>query len=76
MIDRKPVKNDRIYWPESSPSNIWTVTRTPDDNICWLHLPDGPLSQTSRTTCFIWKFKEGLNQLAAFYPESGANGKG
>jgi len=64
MLIRKPRKNDRITWPASSPENIWTVTEVHEDGICWLRLDDGPSTQTSRSTCFIWQFKDGLNKLA------------
>lgn len=55
-LSRKPVKGDRVRWPDWKPGRVAIVTRV-EGNLCWIQ--DGDV-----TDPFIWRFPEGLNRLA------------
>jgi hypothetical protein len=51
-----------------APTHIVTRTPEPGDNLCWI----APLVGRGDAQPFIWNFREGRNQLARIFDDTGA----
>lgn len=50
MLTRKPVKGDRVRWPDWAPGRTALVTAPPDGNLCWIKEDDWMQAEP-----FIWR---------------------
>lgn len=56
MLSRKPVKGDRVRWPDWKSERV-AVVQSVDGNLCWIREGNG------ESMPFIWRSQTGLNRL-------------
>lgn len=58
MLTTQPRKGQRIAWRMDGKLLHHGTVRSVDGGLCWMDFDDGTVNP------FIWRFKDGLNQLA------------